>query len=172
MSAEPVPLQPAPNTNLGTSSLSSEASSLPLWDRLSSWASENKAVVYTIASVAVIVSGAGVVYYLSDSKKGSQNVAAEEKRRLSKKERRKAKQEKEREKGQPEARAAPEQPKEQCKQDSLACEYLQYSSFFSTDESADSRVRPIGRCTRYRRVHCRDIIRAGSSYLLPGDLRT
>ena len=39
-----------------------------LWDRVSSWASENKAVVYTIAGVAVVVTGAGAVYYLkSDS---------------------------------------------------------------------------------------------------------
>lgn len=43
-------------------------SSSGLWDRLTSWASENKAVVYTIAGVAVVVTGAGVVYYLnSDS---------------------------------------------------------------------------------------------------------
>ena len=39
-----------------------------VWERISSWASENKAVVYTIAGVAVVVTGAGVVYYLnSDS---------------------------------------------------------------------------------------------------------
>jgi hypothetical protein len=38
-----------------------------LWDRLSNWVSENKAVVYTIAGVAVVVTGAGVVYYMSDS---------------------------------------------------------------------------------------------------------
>lgn len=36
-----------------------------LWDRLTSWASENKAVVYTIAGVAFVVTGAGVVYYLN-----------------------------------------------------------------------------------------------------------
>lgn len=38
-----------------------------LWDRLTNWVSENKAVVYTIAGVAVVVTGAGVVYYLNDS---------------------------------------------------------------------------------------------------------
>lgn len=46
------------------------ASSTPpstVWDRISSWASENKAVVYTIAGVAVVVTGAGVAYYLIDS---------------------------------------------------------------------------------------------------------
>ena len=36
-----------------------------VWDRISSWAAENKAVVYTIAGVAVVVTGAGVVYYLN-----------------------------------------------------------------------------------------------------------
>lgn len=113
MSSEGVPIPPS-NTNLGTSSLSSDASSLPFWDRLSTWASENKVVVYTIAGVAVVVSGAGVAYYLSDSRKGSKDVAAEEKKRLSKKERRKAKQEKEKEKSAPEAEAAQEKPKEQC----------------------------------------------------------
>ena len=46
------------------------ASSAPpssVWERISTWASENKAVVYTIAGVAVVVSGAGVAYYLTDS---------------------------------------------------------------------------------------------------------
>lgn len=46
------------------------ASSSPpssVWDRISTWASENKAVVYTIAGVAVVVTGAGVAYYLTDS---------------------------------------------------------------------------------------------------------
>lgn len=46
------------------------ASSTPpnsVWDRISTWASENKAVVYTIAGVAVVVTGAGVAYYLTDS---------------------------------------------------------------------------------------------------------
>lgn len=112
MSSEAVPL-PQPNTNLGISSLSPDASSLPLWDRLSTWASENKVVVYTIAGVAVAVSGAGVAYYLSDTRKGLKEAAAEEKKRLSKKERRKAKQEKDKEKSAPEAEAALEKPKEQ-----------------------------------------------------------
>lgn len=38
-----------------------------LLDRISAWVSENKAVVYTIAGVAVVVTGAGAVYYLSDT---------------------------------------------------------------------------------------------------------
>lgn len=35
------------------------------WDRIATWASENKTVVYTIAGVAVAVTGAGAVYYLN-----------------------------------------------------------------------------------------------------------
>ncbi|VUC20265.1 unnamed protein product [Clonostachys rosea] len=57
-----------------------------VWDRISSWASENKAVVYTIAGVVVAVTGAGAVYYLSsDSSKNDTSP------KLSKKERRKRK---------------------------------------------------------------------------------
>ncbi|KIH86771.1 mitochondrial precursor protein import receptor tom70 [Sporothrix brasiliensis 5110] len=56
-----------------------------VWDRLTTWASENKAAVYTIAGIAVVVTGAGVVYY---SKKAA---AQEATPKLSKKERRKRK---------------------------------------------------------------------------------
>jgi mitochondrial import receptor subunit TOM70 len=38
-----------------------------LWDRISSWASEHKAVVCTIAGIAIVVTGAGVAYYLTDT---------------------------------------------------------------------------------------------------------
>ncbi|CAD6567155.1 MAG: TOM (translocase of outer membrane) complex component [Alectoria sarmentosa] len=110
MSSEAIPISRS-TSNLSTSFLSSDTSSLPLWDRLSTWASENKVVVYTIAGVAVVVSGAGVAYYLSDSRKWSKD-AAEEKKRLSKKERRKAKQEKEKEKSAPEAEATQEKSKD------------------------------------------------------------
>ena len=55
---------PAPSIPAGT-----PAAAIPadpsLWDRISTWASENKAVVYTIAGVAVVVTGAGVAYYLN-----------------------------------------------------------------------------------------------------------
>ena len=54
------------------------------WDRLSGWASENKAVVYTIAGVAVVVTGAGVVYY-------SQNSQSSSSPKLNRKERRRRK---------------------------------------------------------------------------------
>ncbi|KAI2473292.1 mitochondrial outer membrane 72K protein [Annulohypoxylon bovei var. microspora] len=57
-----------------------------IWSRFTNWASDNKALVYTIAGVAVVVTSAGVVYYLNDAKP---KVAAQPK--LSKKERRKRK---------------------------------------------------------------------------------
>lgn len=59
---------PAQNVVLDTSKLT-ESSSASVWDRITSWVSENKAVVYTIAGVAVVVTGAGVVYYLNDPRK-------------------------------------------------------------------------------------------------------
>ncbi len=95
---------------LDTSSLPSQASSLPLWDRLSLWASENKAVVYTIAGVAVVISSAGVIYYLSESRKGD---ATEEKKRASKRDKRKNKKDKGQEQDTSEARPIDQQPAEQ-----------------------------------------------------------
>lgn len=59
-----------------------------VWDRITSWASENKAVVYTIAGVACVVTGAGVVYYMSSDPRASKSDSAP---KLSKKERRKRK---------------------------------------------------------------------------------
>ncbi|SLM33579.1 mitochondrial import receptor subunit tom-70 [Lasallia pustulata] len=88
---KPIPIGSTGTTALDTGSLAGSSSS-SVWDRLSTWVSENKALVYTIASVAVVVTGAGVVYYVSDSRKNPQGGAeAEEKKRASKKERRKAK---------------------------------------------------------------------------------
>lgn len=141
MSAERVS-KPASNTNLGISSLSSDTSSLTLWERLSIWASENKAVVYTIAGVAVVVSGAGVAYYISESRKGSQDAGAEEKKRLSKKERRRAKQEKEKEKekSQPEARVADEKSEEQGKDWVEASSLTVHLHLSSAGKSSNSRV--------------------------------
>lgn len=139
MSAEPVS-KPASNTNLGFSSLSSDTSSLTLWERLSIWASENKAVVYTIAGVAVVASGAGVAYYISESRKGSQDPGAEEKKRFSKKEKRKAKQEKEKEKSQPEAKVADEKSEEQSKDCVEASSLTVHLHLSSASKSSNSRV--------------------------------
>jgi mitochondrial import receptor subunit TOM70 len=100
MSGGNVPAPPAKNMSLDTSSItsSSPSPSPTVWDRLSTWASENKAIVYTIAGVAVVVTGAGVVYYLSDSRKQDKDTPGVEEKRKSKKERRKEKKKAEEEK--------------------------------------------------------------------------
>jgi mitochondrial import receptor subunit TOM70 len=82
MSGESAPVIAAPPPGSPSSSL---------WDRVSTWASENKAVVYTIAGTAIVVTGAGVVYYLSESRKSKQSASISEGKRKSKKERRKEK---------------------------------------------------------------------------------
>ncbi|KAI9743900.1 MAG: TOM (translocase of outer membrane) complex component [Claussenomyces sp. TS43310] len=60
----PVPLTPMLNqpTQFSPSPPST------FWERISTWASEHKAVVYTVAGVAIVVTGAGVAYYLTDTK--------------------------------------------------------------------------------------------------------
>ncbi|KAI0206852.1 mitochondrial precursor protein [Astrocystis sublimbata] len=81
-----------------------------VWDRLTNWASENKALVYTIAGVAVVVTGAGVVYYLN----GDAPSKGPAQPKLSKKERRKKKEaDRQAETGEKSATrgASPEQPK-------------------------------------------------------------
>ena len=65
---------------------------------------ENKAAAYTIAGVAVVITGAGVVYYLSDPRR---SISGQDKKRPSKKERRKAKQEREKEHTRSDAESAP-----------------------------------------------------------------
>ncbi|RDL37564.1 Mitochondrial protein-like protein import receptor tom70 [Venustampulla echinocandica] len=51
----------------GVPDFASSTASTSTWDRISNWASEHKAVVYTIAGVAIVVTGAGVAYYLTDA---------------------------------------------------------------------------------------------------------
>jgi import receptor subunit TOM70 len=60
------------------------------WDRISSWASEHKGVVYTVAGLTLVVGAGGVVYYLSDDKKDTGAGSASSKRK-SKRDRKKAK---------------------------------------------------------------------------------
>lgn len=85
MSTVPIPVQLAPPSGSPPSSTSS------LWDRVSTWATENKTIVYTIAGTAVVITGAGVVYYLSESRKNNKGASISEEKRKSKKERRKEK---------------------------------------------------------------------------------
>ncbi|KAF6844888.1 mitochondrial import receptor subunit tom-70 [Colletotrichum musicola] len=84
-------------------------SSSGLWDRITSWASENKTVVYTAAGVAVVATGAGLVYFLnSDAKKDSTPKLSKKERRKRKEAERKAA---EAEKSAPAETAAPTQTK-------------------------------------------------------------
>ncbi|GAW16250.1 hypothetical protein ANO14919_056730 [Xylariales sp. No.14919] len=78
-----------------------------VWDRLTNWASENKALVYTIAGVAVVVTGAGVVYYLN----GDATPKGPTQPKLSKKERRKRKEAERQAEAAEKSAPAPEQPK-------------------------------------------------------------
>ena len=142
MSVQPVPLTSA-NTALDTSSFSPQTPSLPLWDRISQWASENKAVVYTIAGVAVVVSGAGVFYYLSDSRKTAKVEASEEVKRASKKERRRAKKEKEKEQERKDAGSESDLPTRPTEQGKLCCKrFWPFSSRFR--ELEKGALRRIG----------------------------
>ena len=77
--SEPVPIDAA----------GAQASTSLIWDRISNWVSENKAIAYTIAGTVVVVTGAGIVYYVTDSKKRQTPATP----RKSKKERRKEKKE-------------------------------------------------------------------------------
>lgn len=86
----PVP-RPAQPISLD-STLASGPGSASLWDRISSWAAEHKAVVYTIAGVTVLVTGAGAVYYFSGDANSKKSESAKAKKNRKQKERKRAKQ--------------------------------------------------------------------------------
>ncbi|CAI6334171.1 unnamed protein product [Periconia digitata] len=67
-----------------------------LWDRLSTWASENKGVVYTVAGLTLVVGTGGVIYYLSNDKQSSSTPTSSNKRKQ-KRDRKKAKERAEKE---------------------------------------------------------------------------
>ena len=100
MSTQQVPIpqspRPVPVENLISGSSS-------LWDRISTWASEHKGVIYTIAGVTLVVTAAGVIYYVSDSGSSPKQQESSGGKRKSKKDRRKTKKE------------AEETPKEEAK---------------------------------------------------------
>jgi import receptor subunit TOM70 len=73
-SSSPLP-EPSRNVVVDTASLP-PSSTASVWDRISKWVSENKALVYTVAGVAVVVTSAGVVYYLSDSSRSGKPAPA------------------------------------------------------------------------------------------------
>lgn len=96
MSAVPVvpilPARPVPVPVDGSSMATPPPS---FWDRASTWVSENKAVVYTAGAVAIVITGAGVAYYLSQPNRrggaGDGSALVLEEKKKSKKDRRKAK---------------------------------------------------------------------------------
>lgn len=87
-SGSPLP-EPPKNVVLDTASIPASSSS-SVWDRISKWVSENKALVYTVAGVAVVVTSAGVVYYLNDSNRSGKSTQPADKKK-SKNQRRKEK---------------------------------------------------------------------------------
>jgi import receptor subunit TOM70 len=106
MSGQSLPVPPPQPIILEPSAISDSTSS-SLWDRISSWAAEHKAVVYTIAGVTVAVTAAGVIYYLNDSSKPpKESTTPTSGKNKSKKARRKAKKE---------AEEAPKKETEQAK---------------------------------------------------------
>ena len=73
-----------------------------LWDRISTWASEHKGVVYTVAGLTLVVSAGGVIYYLSDDKKDTGAPSSTSNKKKTKRDKKRAKEraEKESAKGQ------------------------------------------------------------------------
>jgi hypothetical protein len=115
MSGQALPVPPPQPIILEPSAISDSASS-SLWDRISSWAAEHKAVVYTIAGVTVAVTAAGVIYYLNDSSKSpKESTTPTSGKNKSKKARRKAKKE---------AEEVPKKETEQAKPGSFLLIYL------------------------------------------------
>ncbi|KAF2704717.1 mitochondrial precursor protein [Pleomassaria siparia CBS 279.74] len=92
VNANPVPntpgLLPVEIPQSGTSSL---------WDRISTWASEHKGAVYTIAGLTLVVGAGGAIYYLTDNKTAAGGGSAAANKRKSKRDRRKAKERAEKE---------------------------------------------------------------------------
>ncbi|KAI9710697.1 MAG: TOM (translocase of outer membrane) complex component [Bogoriella megaspora] len=70
---------PAPSASISSSIAPQDSASF--WDRITTWASEHKAVVYTIAGVTVVATGAGIYYYSSASSKGTNGAAPSDKKK-------------------------------------------------------------------------------------------
>ncbi|KAK8157971.1 mitochondrial precursor proteins import receptor [Phyllosticta citrichinensis] len=98
----PIP-RPAQPITLDTNVTAQGTASL--WDRISTWASEHKAVVYTIAGVTVLVTGAGAVYYFTSDNSSSKQETPQSKKNKKQKERKRAKKAAEEEKAREEATA-------------------------------------------------------------------
>jgi len=81
----------SPWTAQDTTALASQS----VWDRISAWASEHKAVVYTVAGVTLVATAAGVYYYVSSVPKKDEGADEDSStaKRKAKKDRRKARKE-------------------------------------------------------------------------------
>ncbi|KAI5203537.1 hypothetical protein AUEXF2481DRAFT_370814 [Aureobasidium subglaciale EXF-2481] len=82
---------PAANAASQPSFVKLEPSS-SLWDRITGWASEHKAAVYTIAGITLVATGAGIYYYTSESAPPTpQDLEAAAEKKKARKENKKAK---------------------------------------------------------------------------------
>ncbi|KAG9695442.1 hypothetical protein KCU95_g4827, partial [Aureobasidium melanogenum] len=72
-----------------------------VWDRITTWASEHKAAVYTIAGVTLVATGAGIYYYTSESAPTPQDLEAAAEKKRARKENKKAKKNAQREQKSP-----------------------------------------------------------------------
>jgi mitochondrial import receptor subunit TOM70 len=96
MSDRPVPVPPTPGRVQLDPKLSSsfDSSSSSLWDRITTWAAEHKAIVYTIAGVTIVATAAGVYYYSVDASSAQQRTSGDAaSKKKAKKDRRKQKKE-------------------------------------------------------------------------------
>lgn len=74
-----------------------QAGTSSLWDRISTWASEHKGAVYTIAGLTLVVGAGGAIYYLTDNKDAGGHGSAAANKRKTKRDRKKAKERAEKE---------------------------------------------------------------------------
>jgi import receptor subunit TOM70 len=82
-----------------------------LWDRVTTWASEHKAAVYSIAGVTLVATGAGIYYYTSDSAPCTpQDPQAAAEKKKARKENKKAKKNAQKEAKSPSPDAKPQAP--------------------------------------------------------------
>ncbi|KAL1961454.1 hypothetical protein VTO42DRAFT_182 [Malbranchea cinnamomea] len=105
-------LSPAATSPAVTSVSVPSSSSPGVWDRITKWASENKALVYTIAGAAIVVTSAGAVYYFSGPGRTSAPAAQQPpEKKKSKKQRRLEKKQAEEEKKKAQSAAEAESKK-------------------------------------------------------------
>ena len=78
------------------------------YDRITTWASEHKAAVYTIAGITLVATGAGIYYYTSESAPTPQDLEAAAEKKKVRKENKKAKKNAQREQKSPPPESKPQ----------------------------------------------------------------